>query len=533
MKKIKQLIDIPDDDGIHIRYAGAKREPYVYRYLRHYRDENGIPRHDAIILGKQDIETGKMFPNKNYFDFYCVDYEYADKQIYEYGYSYLIDKVSKDMGLTDCLSKTFGDSVANNLIIMAAYMIKEGSAMNKLLDWSTKQYFENPHCLFTSQAVSRIFSAITYEDRLAFFEAWIEMKLTSKNVCYDVTSFSSYSENLPSVSRGYNRDNDDLPQFNLGMFCTEEDMVPLYYNRYDGSITDKTNLKYVIKNAEAVGIFEPKLVLDCGFWSAESLSALNLFCKNFVIGMPFSLKESKKIFSELSPKIEINANRSHLHKSVYFKEKEITINGIQGKAILYYNVDRWFDQRKKLIAKVDRFYEELSLIKKYTTVDLKRYSNYIIITKNEHDSGFEYKQNDEKIDELVQEKGYFIIFTTDLNESAPRILDHYIGKDADEKLFQEIKDHISITRFKTHNEETTNGKMFVTFIACIIRKYIERKLNKYLSLKSISLDEAFMKLSNISLVTGLHMNRLQKALTKEQREILEVFNDNGAITNTL
>jgi transposase len=36
-----------------------------------------------------------------------------------------------------------------------------------------------------------------------------------------VTSISSYVQEMPSVERGYNRDGDDLSQFNIGMFCDE------------------------------------------------------------------------------------------------------------------------------------------------------------------------------------------------------------------------------------------------------------------------------------------------------------------------
>jgi transposase len=51
----------------------------------------------------------------------------------------------------------------------------------------------------------------------------VKTVLTSGSVCYDVTSISSYSQEMVSVERGYNRDGDDLAQFNLGMFCNENE----------------------------------------------------------------------------------------------------------------------------------------------------------------------------------------------------------------------------------------------------------------------------------------------------------------------
>jgi transposase len=79
---------------------------------------------------------------------------------------------------------------------------------------------------------------------------------------------------MTSVERGYNRDGEDLAQYNLGMFCDEYTRMPLYYNRYNGSLTGKANLAYVLANAKAVGIERVKMVLDGGFWSQECLSYL-------------------------------------------------------------------------------------------------------------------------------------------------------------------------------------------------------------------------------------------------------------------
>ena len=93
----------------------------------------------------------------------------------------------------------------------------------------------------------------------------MQKSLINGTVCYDVTSISSYSQEMVSVERGYNRDGKDLAQFNLGMFCDEVSKTPLYYDRYSGSLTDRTNLSSVLANAKSVGINKVKMVLDGGF----------------------------------------------------------------------------------------------------------------------------------------------------------------------------------------------------------------------------------------------------------------------------
>jgi hypothetical protein len=119
-----------------------------------------------------------------------------------------------------------------DVVVMAAYIIREGGAMDGIDDWQRRNLFPGCGHLLSSQAASRIFAALTARQRDDFFKAWVDKALNGASVCYDVTSVSSYSQQMPAVERGYNRDGEDLSQFNLGMFCNEQTKTPVYYNRY-------------------------------------------------------------------------------------------------------------------------------------------------------------------------------------------------------------------------------------------------------------------------------------------------------------
>ncbi len=123
-----------------------------------------------------------------------------------------------------------------------------------------------------------------------------------------VTSVSSYSAKMPQIERGYNRDGKDLPQYNLGMFCDEESCIPLYYNRYNGSLTDRTNFSYVLANARELGIHRVKMILDGGFWSEECIQSFADSCEAFTIGMPSHLKKVQTVLSHCRNGIETFAN---------------------------------------------------------------------------------------------------------------------------------------------------------------------------------------------------------------------------------
>jgi hypothetical protein len=78
-------------------------------------------------------------------------------------------------------------------------------------------------------------------------------------------------------------------------------------------------------------------------------------------------------------------------------------------------------------------------------------------------------------------------------------------------------------RVRTHNERTTDGKIFVTFVALAIRSYMLGKLGKYIAVHSTSLKKVLNKLENIIVVSAAGGCRFAKALTKQQKDILAPF----------
>jgi len=528
---LKTLVDIPDDKGVHTKTAGAKGEKYVYKYVKYFRNSDGEPRNQAKAIGKLDPASGRMFPNSYYFESYRLDPALPEVSVWDYGYSYLVVKACVDTGLMSCLSLTFGERTMD-IVVMAAYMIREGNAMDGIDDWQQRNYFQCFDRLLTSQATSRIFASLTIEQTNQFFIGWVKTAPKGGSVCYDVTSISSYAQDMISVERGYNRDGDDLAQYNLGMFCDELSKTPLYYNRYNGSLTDKTNLSYVLGNAEAVGIQRVKMVLDGGFWSEECFHNLHGCCEAFTIGMPAYLKESVRILSTYGGSVETYENELS-GSQIYCKPISETIYGVPGRVLLYYDSWNHLNLRSDLSAKINRLKAELVALKRYPKSKLGRYKPYFTLTKHEQDSGFDFSVDTEKVEALRKAKGYFLIFSTDMEATPADILDYYRAKDADEKLFAQIKVDMDGNRIRTHNDQTTEGKTFVTFVACVIRAYMLKQLSQYLTDNTTSLKKVLNQLSNITIISGNDGYRFTKALTKKQKQILSAFNAEEDILNSL
>lgn len=529
----KTLVEVPDDTGVHIKSAGRKKEKYVYKHTKYYRNENGKPRNKSKLIGKLDDVSGKMYPNTNYFELYNVDIEFPDISIWDYGYSYLIMNVCHSTGLYECLSASFGKQ-AMEIIIMAAYIIREGNAMDAIDDWQQRNYFKDFNKQLTSQTCSKGFANITAQQRYSFFKSWISKSFTGGSVCYDVTSISSYSQEMTEVEHGYNRDGENLCQFNLGMFCDETNKTPLYYSRYNGSLTDKTNLSFVLADVKDLGIARVKMILDGGFWSEECIKTLNDCCDAFTVGMPLYLKESEKTLNTHSENIERYANELK-YRHIYCAQSFLEIHGVAGRVLVFYDALNHLKLCEEMSDRIEMLSSELAQLKRYPKGKFKRYQPYFIITKHDIDSGFDYVADVEKIEKLRRNKGFFLLFSTDMTSTPSDILYYYRAKDADEKLFAQIKVDMESDRFRTHKQETTDGKTFVTFIACVIRSYLLEKLSNLISEQSTSLKKLFKQLSNITVITNSSRAgiRFTKALTKKQRQILEVFGVDKKIVSSV
>jgi len=56
--------------------------------------------------------------------------------------------------------------------------------------------------------------------------------------------------------------------------------------------------------------------------------------------------------------------------------------------------------------------------KRYPLSKLNRFSTYFVISKHENDSGFDYAVDTDKVEKLRNNKGFFLIFTSDI-DAAP------------------------------------------------------------------------------------------------------------------
>lgn len=521
-----EIVEIPGSGCYRKKTGGAT---YIYQYTSYYRNEEGAARNKSVAIGKLNDAGDMLIPNDNYYKLNNAAPGLSLGSVLCYGYTFLANHICKESGLWEALDGAFGKRSAE-IFAMAAYMVHEGTVMNYCDDWLQNHYVQGLGSLITSQASSEIFASITHDERTAFFKKWAGRAFGDESVFYDVTSVSSYCSNVDFVEWGYNRDKESLAQVNIGMFCGENTRLPIYYEVYNGSLTDKSNMNFVLENAKDIGLKNVKLVLDGGFCDKTRLGELSSSGHTFTVGVPISLNEAKGYAAKYGDGINKASLRLRNHPE-YCVDIPGTFMGVEGRLLLCFNEALHSDMTASILEKVDKLEEKLAKTKKFPVRNLKQFKRYFELEKT--DNGFNYARKSDIIDEEAQTAGYFLLFSTDMDAKVEDLLYYYRAKDVDEKMFAQIKVNIEGRRLRIHNNDTMHGKIFVIFIALVIRSYMLNHLGDYLAKEHITFKKAMLRLSDIKIIKNRDGYRFLKALTKKQKLLLSVFSVQDEISENL
>lgn len=512
------LVELPEHG---IAYKKVSGKTYVYYVTATYRNEKGQPTCDRSSIGRLDEETGKLIPNRNYYEIYLKAPAPEKKAVFNYGVYDAFDKVCTKLGVTKLLKRYFPEQY-KEILTVAQYMLSEGNVMYYIDDY-TEDHCSKINGIVSDEMCSRLFASIRPEDVMLFFREWIKQKKANEYVAYDVTSISSYSKNITELEWGYNRDKEKLPQLNMGMYFGEESKLPLYYRTYPGSISDKAHLKYMLADNEFINAKHTRFVMDRGFYSAENLNYLVKNGYRFVIALPGSLKYCKDIIKEHGNELK-NHSEFRLGQGLpYGKKYEVSPLGFRMNVHLFYDGEKALKEINALYAYVDAQENDLKNMTELPDRKLG-YDKYFLINRTK-DGHLAFKKNNKAIDEQLEMCGFFLIAETDFKKTTEEILNIYRQRDVVEKSFNELKNETDMKRLRTQSSETANGKLFTAFISLIVRSYMLNNLSAYMRKNCLTLKKIMNELDKIKCFDPhtTHTARILNPPTKSERTLYELL----------
>jgi hypothetical protein len=492
------------------------------------RNAKGQPTNTRTSIGRLDIKTGLLVPNDAYWRYYPDTQPVCDPvpavtvpevdSVLSAGIGFLTHQLSHCLGVTAMLTDALGPRRAGQVATMAAYMIAHGNAMDEIGPFCDEQLLPTPP--MTDHHTSEVFASISHADRMAFFRAWARAQPTGSYYAYDVTSFSTYASGIRDTEWGYNRDQEKLPQINLGCYVNQDTGLPVFYLTYPGSIVDVSHLPSMMAFNTDLGVKDAVFVMDQGFCSTGNIQAMHTQHLPFLIRAGVRHKATRQAVDHV--RADITTPRYRLPQGVYARSSKGRFYGVTATLHIYH--DPVLAERQN--ADLDRFIsswdDTLTQVTTLSDTDTKRYCAYFTIDHHP-DGTFTYEKNWDKIDTAARNHGYFTLLTT-TSLDAEHTLDVYRRKDTIEKSFDEIKNHVGMHRLRTHHTDTPDGKLFTAFLALILVSHIQATLRDLMKEHSWSKHAIIHELDKIRVVTTTDGSRLLSPLTKNQRAILAAFN---------
>ena len=449
-----------------------------------------------------------------------------------YGNICLLEHISESTGLTKTLRYCFPEEY-KDILALSWYEIMEGSPGYLYHYWLEEQNITGVKTLYSSD-ISGLHENIgrNQKSRAAFTRNWIKELNPVHGIYYDITSFSSYSTKNDFVEWGYNRDNEELPQINMGMVCCQESGLPFFYNIFPGSIVDVSTIKNMLKYLEEYKLQNFILILDRGFFSTANILSIIDSPQEITLLQPlsFSLKKAKELVRQSRKQLKsvetaFKYNEEILHhttSSIQIKEHEFT-------AHIFFNEKMELEHRHQFLSALFDLEARLGKQKIDTKSDAQKIINTEIPEKTRQFFCWNSKlkknvKNEKKINDHLVKFGYFIIITNEKNFDKLTILDYYRDKDKVEKIFDAVKNEMDGNRLRAHSAYNTDGRLFIKFIALIIYMHITKVMRKNKLFGKYSIQELLKELSKMKISFLNNIEPVKSEISKKQLSIFKAFN---------
>lgn len=455
-----------------------------------------------------------------------------------YGYMIAIFQIAKELGLQDLLAQYYGDQF-REILTASGYFAKLDSMGVSGIEFFTqknKYFIDFP---ISYEGLINLYDLISDYQLDDFYKAWIaKNKHNDLTICYDLVPLTSYSENMIYGSQGYNRDQALFPQINLGLYCSIDEkgiVTPLYPFVYSGCKNNLQNFSHMATQGRKIGLQNIEFVSDGSFAVDQAMQVALDNNFDFTLGTPseFGISVSDNLEEWVLSNnnlanhlILLTSDDRSMSDGITSSEKIYEFNGKKCRLIMYKSNAIATALTAPFTTMIKSAENDLSDVEIFTEPLKEKYGEYFLFQVNNHKS-FTFSRNEKHILREFQKLGTFAILTSNLQDHHEKILQRYIDKKEIENVFDLLKNDFLSVRLKMANNDLLKGKIMLTFLALIFRKYFFDKLKKYTKTHipndPLTLNVALQMLCDIECVMQDGKWISTKALTEEQKMLIECF----------
>ncbi len=542
------LVDVPDEKGkITFREKGNAKYVY-YEYERVYDPKRKYTTVKRSTIGKlSDEEPSRMRPNENFRKFF-PDAEVPEERentgrssALKAGAYMVINQVVKDLGLSEKLEAAFGVRNSGLILDLAAYsIITENNAAQYYPDYAYNHPLFTPNMrAYSDSTISDFLRDLSEDQRQMFLNLWNEERNKRERiyVSYDSTNKNCEAGDISMIEYGAAKVDTGLPIFNYAIGYDVNNREPLMYEKYPGSINDVSQLQYMIAKVKGYGYNNIGFILDRGYFSKENLKFMDdngfafiIMVKGIKDFIHDQIRQQKGSFeSNWGNQIaEFGVYGKTVHTFVY------TSDSRKRYVHIYYSAAKAAGERARLEENIQQMQSFLDAHRNEDREFGATFEKYFFLHRDKESGVFVYAEPKLQVirDEL-ELCGYFAIISSE-KMNAKQAISLYKNRDGSEKLFRADKSYLGNGVLRVASEEAANNKIFIGFIALIIRCRIYTALKDKVSTMAkkpnyFTVPAAIRELEKIELCRHLdNVYRMDHAVTKTQREILSAFGIEGA-----
>lgn len=527
----------------------TKTATYVqYEFDRVYNPDKQYNTPKRTSIGKVCTDDPEMMqPNENYLKFFPgVDLPeikaYTSRShCLRIGAYIVIKRIIEDYGLDDMMTRIIGKDSGLFLDLTAYSIIAENNAAQYYPDYAYNHpLFTKNMRIYSDSKVSEFLNSMTDNQSVGFLNEWNASRDHRERIyiSYDSTNKNCQAGDIEMAEYGHAKDDRSKPVINYSVAYDKNNREPLFYEEYPGSIVDISQLQYMLERAKGYGYKKVGFILDRGYFSKSNIHYMDRCGYDFVI----MVKGQKDLVNEL-----ILDHKGEFEDKRSCSIRDYAVNGMTVKHQLfpsdkeeryfhiYYSSSKYASERETVERKIDNLAKSLEKVKgQPVRVDksFSRYFDLIYYHEGKEDERFMYgKERTDVIDRDISLCGYFVIITSK-KMTAKQALELYKSRDASEKMFKGDKSYLGNRSLRVQSEEALGAKIFLEFVALIIRSRIYCKLKDEMiriGKKSnyMTVPAALRELEKIEMIKAYDGKyRLSHALTLTQKNILKAFDIN-------
>lgn len=533
-------VQIPKLKG-KISRQSTRSGTYIHYVLERSYDpqkKHTVPR--RVLIGKCVDETETMVPNENFLVYFpnAILPEARETarrcRTLMAGSCIVIDRIVEEYGLGTMLQKHFHDQAGLVLDLAASMIIEEENEDLCFRDYAYRHpLFSKDLRMEGDAAMFSFLSSVTSDQISGFLNDWSAKRDHRTRIYISCNAEYQNSEagDVGFVEAGNARVDLGHPILRVGVAFDKTNQEPLFYECCPGSINDVSQFKLLADEAIARRFRRIGFILDRGSYSRDCIAWMGEHDYAFIMMVKGSALFAAGLVDKVHGSFENRADASL---------RELCICGITEKMKLFPEDTKeryfhfFFDPMRMAEERRD-LETALTLMQKSFEQCIGRrvdfgapHADYFDARYDDRGCFLCAEEKKDAIEAAYSRCGYFCIITSEKMdaEDAYRL---YHGRDASEKLLSAAKPLQVCSGIRMHSAEVVSAKIFIKFIALIIRQRIynllkDEKIQLPDKRDCMTVSEAIRELEKVELVQindGRY--QLDHAFTSMQEIILKSF----------